>query len=153
MEWKTRQHDDVLGLHDALLDHGCAPGEPESIMIGEARLPAVDVELPVGVSLRTVSGDADVRALCGMLDEAFGEQVSQRMAEALLHRLSLRDGMELWVAEADGEMVAAGRMEPVAGSPFAGVWGGATLPQWRGRGLYRALTAARATTPYEWHRP
>ena len=52
--------------------------------------------------------------------------------------------MELWVAEADGEMVAAGRLEPVAGTQFAGLWGGATLPDWRGRGLYRALTAARA---------
>jgi hypothetical protein len=66
------------------------------------------------------------------------------MADALLHRLSLDDGMELWVAEADGGMVAAGRLEPVPGSEFAGVWGGATLPRWRGRGLYRALTAARA---------
>ena len=144
VEWKTRQHDDAPGLHDALVDHGFVPGEPESIMIGEARLRAVDVELPPGVTLRTVTQDADVRAMCLMLDEAFGEQVSERIADALIHRLSLRDGMELWVAEADGEMVAGGRMEPVAGSPFAGVWGGATLPAWRGRGLYRALTAARA---------
>ena len=113
-------------------------------MIGEARRLAVDVPLPDGVTLRTVTGDADVRAMCLMLDEAFGEQVSARMADALLHRLSLDDGMELWVAEADGEMVAAGRLEPVAGTEFAGVWGGATLPRWRGRGLYRALTAARA---------
>ena len=144
VEWKTRQHDDAPGLHDALVDHGFEPGEPESIMIGEARRLAVDVPLPDGVTLRTVTGDADVRAMCLMLDEAFGEQVSARMADALLHRLSLDDGMELWVAEADGEMVAAGRLEPVAGTEFAGVWGGATLPRWRGRGLYRALTAARA---------
>ena len=27
---------------------------------------------------------------------------------------------------------------------FAGLWGGATLEQWRGRGIYRALVAARA---------
>ena len=26
----------------------------------------------------------------------------------------------------------------------AGLWGGATREQWRGRGIYRALTAARA---------
>jgi GNAT superfamily N-acetyltransferase len=58
--------------------------------------------------------------------------------------LALRDGMELWVAEAEDEMVAAGRLEPVAGTQFAGLWGGATLPSWRGRGIYRALTAARA---------
>src|SRR5262249_33485517 len=54
------------------------------------------------------------------------------------------DGMELWVAEAGGEIVSAGRLDPVAGTEFAGIWGGATRPEWRRRGIYRALTAARA---------
>lgn len=144
VEWKTRGHDDAPGLHDALVDHGFEPQEPESIMVGEARLLAVDVPLPEGVSLRTVTGEADVRTMCAMQDEAFGDPASERFAEALLRRLSLPDGMELWVAEADGAMVAAGRLEPVAGTQFAGLWGGATLPRWRGRGIYRALTAARA---------
>lgn len=40
-------------------------------------------------------------------------------------------------------MVSAGRLEPVVGSDFAGIWGGATLEPWRGRGIYRALTAAQ----------
>lgn len=53
---------------------------------------------------------------------------------------------ELWVAEANGEIISAGRIDPVAGTEFAGIWGGATLPKWRGRGIYRALTAARART-------
>ena len=128
IEWKTRGHDDAPGLHDALVDHHFEPQEPESIMVGEARLLAVDVPLPDGVSLRAVTAEADVRAMCVMQDEAFGDAVAERFAESLLRRLSLRDGMELWVAEADGEMVAAGRLEPVAGTQFAGLWGGATLP-------------------------
>ena len=52
--------------------------------------------------------------------------------------------MELWVAEADGEIVSSGRLEPVPATEFAGIWGGATRAEWRGRGIYRALTAARA---------
>jgi hypothetical protein len=52
--------------------------------------------------------------------------------------------MELWVAEAEGRIVSAGRLDPVPDSDFAGIWGGATLVVWRGRGIYRALTAARA---------
>ena len=144
VEWKTRGHDDAPGLHDALVEHGFERQEPESIMVGETRLLAVDVPLPAGVSLRVVTDESDVRAMCVMQDEAFGDAVSERIAEALLRRLELRDGMELWVAEAEGEMVAAGRLEPVAGTRFAGLWGGATLPRWRGRGIYRALTAARA---------
>ena len=48
------------------------------------------------------------------------------------------------MAEAGGHVVAAGRLEPVPGTDFAGIWGGSTLEEWRGRGIYRALTAARA---------
>jgi predicted GNAT family acetyltransferase len=32
----------------------------------------------------------------------------------------------------------------VPGTRFAGIWGGSTRPEWRGRGIYRALTAERA---------
>ena len=31
-----------------------------------------------------------------------------------------------------------------AGTEFGTLWGGATLPEWRGRGIYRALVAERA---------
>ena len=144
VEWKTRGHDHAPGLHEALLEHGYVADEPESIMLGEARLLAVDVALPDGVTLRRVTGEADVRAMCDMQDEAFGDSADGHMADALLGRLALDDGMELWVAEAEGRFVSAGRLEPVHGTDFAGIWGGATRVEWRGRGIYRALTAARA---------
>jgi predicted GNAT family acetyltransferase len=79
-----------------------------------------------------------------MQEEVFGGEHAEEMAEALLQRLRSDDGMELWVAEAGGQIVSAGRLEPVPGTDFAGIWGGATRPEWRGRGSYRALTAARA---------
>lgn len=144
VEWKTRAHDRAPGLHQALVDHGFHPHEPETIMVGEAALLDVEVALPSSVRLRRAHSETDVRAMCAMQDVAFGDPVSDRMADAVLARLARADGMELWVAEAAGEIVGAGRLEPVAGSDFAGIWGGAVLPGWRGRGIYRALTAARA---------
>ncbi|SDT14195.1 hypothetical protein SAMN04488543_3138 [Friedmanniella luteola] len=144
VEWKTRGHDQAPGLHDALLEHGFRPEEPESIMVGAAELLAVDVTLPVGATLRRVSTEADVRAASAVQDLAFGDPVSDERAGDLLRRLDLDDELELWVAEVEGRVVSAGRLEPVPGSEFAGLWGGATLAGWRGRGLYRALTAARA---------
>lgn len=144
VEWKTRGHDHAPGLHEALVEGGFAAGVPESIMLGEASALAVDVALPEGVTLRTVVDDGDVRAMSAMADEAFGDPASGDTADALLRRLSRRDGMELWVAEVHEQMVGAGRLEPVPGTDFAGIWGGATLEEWRGRGIYRALTAARA---------
>ena len=35
-------------------------------------------------------------------------------------------------------------MEFRSGTDFAGLWGGATLPAWRGRGVFRSLVAHRA---------
>lgn len=144
IEWKTRGHDTAPGLHDALLENGFIPDEPESIMIGEATALAIDVPLTDGVTLRRVTAESDVRAMSAMQDEVFGDPVSDDMANALLRRLSTGDGMELWVAEAESRIVTAGRLEPVPGTEFAGIWGGATREDWRGRGIYRALTAARA---------
>jgi len=144
VEWKTRGHDVAPGLHEALVENGFLPGEPESIMIGEAGLLAVDVPLPAGVTLRRVTSETDVRAMCTMASVVFADDLADEMTAALLHRLALHDGMELWVAEAGDHIVSAGRLEPVAGTDFAGIWGGATVPEWRHRGIYRALTAARA---------
>lgn len=144
VEWKTRGHDRAPGLHEALLAVGFTADERESIMIGDARMLDVDVDLPDGVSLRRITREGDVREMSAMADEAFGETPSREMADALLRRLSLNDGMELWVAETEGRVISAGRLEPVPGTEFAGIWGGATRPEWRSRGIYRALTAARA---------
>lgn len=144
LEWKTRGHDRAPGLHDALVEHGFVPADQESIMIGEAAALAVDVPLPGGVTLRRVTAEADVRAMCAMQDEVFGAPPSDETANAVLRRQALDDGMELWVAEAAGEIVSAGRLEPVPGTDFAGIWGGCTRQEWRGRGIYRALTSARA---------
>jgi ribosomal protein S18 acetylase RimI-like enzyme len=141
VEWKTRGHDRAPGLHEALLANGFVQEEAESIMIGEASLLAVDVTLPEGVHLRRVTSEPDVHALARMQEDLFG---GGRVADALLRRLGCGDGMELWVAEAGGGIVSCGRLEPVEDTEFAGIWGGATRPEWRRRGIYRALTAARA---------
>ena len=147
VEWKTRGHDEVPGLHEALLDAGFIAAEPESIMVGEARRLDVDVPLPTGVTLRRITQEGDVRAMLAMQAEVFGDGAARAegMACELLDRLAHGDdGLQLWVAEADGRIVSAGRLDPVAGTDFAGIWGGATRPEWRGRGIYRALTAVRA---------
>jgi hypothetical protein len=144
VEWKTRGHDHAPGLHDALVENGFIPDDPESIMIGAAQDLVVNVPLPADVVLRRVAREPDVRAMTRMQAEVFGDPDSDEVSDALLHRLSLGDEMELWVAEVEGQIVSAGRLDPVPGTEFAGIWGGATREEWRRRGIYRALTAARA---------
>jgi GNAT superfamily N-acetyltransferase len=153
-EWKTRGHDEPADLGRRLRAAGLQPQPVETVMIGEASLLAVDVALPAGVVVRRLGDDADrdlvsdVEAALDMQAAVFGSAAgltAQGQARLLQQH---PDRVELWVAETrvGGEpvVVTAGRLERVPGTEFAGIWGGATLPEWRGRGIYRALTAARA---------
>ncbi|MBO0979821.1 GNAT family N-acetyltransferase [Microbacterium sp. SD291] len=144
VEWKTRGHDRVPGLHDALVAHGFVPEETESIMIGEAALLATDIALPDGVGIRRARTDEEVLAMEEMQGVVFEDPDWRARAETTMRRIREDDTVELWIAVAAGAVVSAGRLEPVAGTEFAGLWGGATLPEWRGLGIYRALTAERA---------
>lgn len=45
---------------------------------------------------------------------------------------------------AGGSPVAGGRVDFHPGTEFASLWGGCTLPEWRGRGVFRALVTHRA---------
>jgi GNAT superfamily N-acetyltransferase len=57
--------------------------------------------------------------------------------------------MRVYVAEADGQQVSAAWIRFVPGTDFAGLWGGATLKEYRGRGIYKALVAVRAADAIE----
>lgn len=146
-EWKTRGHDGVPALDGLLRKHRFVPEDVESVMVGEAIAIATDVPVPEGVSLRSVTSREDVAAMVGMQAGVFGDpETIEERVDSTLHRLNdpKAPGVELWVAEAEGRLISAGRIDPVPNTDFAGIWGGATVPEWRGRGIYRALTAKRA---------
>ncbi|WP_353648485.1 GNAT family N-acetyltransferase [Nakamurella sp. A5-74] len=145
VEWKTRGHDHAPGLEDALLENGFRPEATESILIGEVAVLADEVALPTGVTVRRTTAEDEIRAMNAMQAEVFDDQ--DWTPDAPLPATS--GGIEYWVAEVAGQIVSAGRLEPVPGTDFAGLWGGATRPEWRGRGIYRALTAARARSALE----
>ena len=77
-------------------------------------------------------------------ERVFGVDGS-RLHRALLAQLrEAPERSSMVLALAGDEPVCAARMELPAGSEFASLWGGGTLPGWRGRGIYRALIAYRA---------
>ena len=147
-EWKTRGHDAPVDLDHHLVAAGFVAADPETVMIGETAVLARMVGEPSGVVIRRAgdTGDLveDVRAIGVLHREVFGPD-SPNMDEQLLAAIAADPaGNELWLAEAGGRVVAAGRLVRVRGGRFAGLFGGATDPEWRHAGIYRALTAARA---------
>lgn len=142
-EWKTRTHDDAPGLEDALSAAGFVPEKAESVMLGEATA-LIGTDPPPGVTVRQLTAPEDMRAALEMQDRVFGGAPrADSMLSSILRQQADGKPVELWAAEVDGRIVSAGRIDPIAATTFAGIWGGATLPEYRGRGIYRALTSAR----------
>ena len=149
-EWKSRGHDLPADLGERLVAHGLVAEPVETVMIGEAALLAVEVPLedtPDGpvVVRRLEPGPGAVGDLTRMLDaqeSVFGTGRGPSVDSSLVELES--GASEFWVAEVGDRVVSGGRLTPVDGTEFAGIWGGSTLPDFRGRGIYRALVAARA---------
>lgn len=145
LEWKTRSHDTPADLTERLRAAGFVPEERETVLIGRAAEMAVgEPALPAGVTLRRVTADADMRRVAAMESKVWGQDWSW-LAEDLVGRVAAApDEIAVYVAEADGEVVSAAWLVFRAGTEFASLWGGSTLTEWRGRGIYRALVAVRA---------
>jgi GNAT superfamily N-acetyltransferase len=140
-EWKVYGHDGPAGLEPALAAAGLAPQEAETLMALDLEAVALDDAPPPGVTIRRVRDAEGVSDYAAASARAFGRDETQR-AGTFLCRLA-DPQLGLYVAYEAGEPIAAGRLELNEGRPFAGLWGGGTAPERRGRGVYRALVAAR----------
>jgi ribosomal protein S18 acetylase RimI-like enzyme len=145
-EWKHYSYDAPTDLPARLLAMGLEPAPAEALLVADiTRLDGAALDVaPVDVRLEPVVDDGGVAALRQVHDQVFGGD-HRRAAAALRRALAERpDTVAAVVAMADGVPVAASRMELHTGTEFASLWGGGTLPQWRGRGIFRAMVAHRA---------
>ncbi|MFI6152823.1 GNAT family N-acetyltransferase [Kitasatospora sp. NPDC051170] len=143
-EWKTYTHDRPADLGERLLAAGFTPEDEEAVMVADVHELPTDAALPEGVRLRPVTDEAGLDLLIQAAEEAFGVPKLQ-LRRRLLDQLEQgSETVSMVVAMAGERPVCSARMEFVPGTEFAGLWGGGTVPEWRGRGIYRALVAHRA---------
>ncbi|WP_329248480.1 GNAT family N-acetyltransferase [Actinoallomurus sp. NBC_01490] len=139
-EWKHYSYDQPDDLRERLVAAGLTPGEDETLLVGTIAELDLAVRPPAGVELRAVRDRHDLDALVAVHDEVFGgHHASGPLAAALADGTAA--AVIAWAGEAP---VSAARVEFYPGTEFAGLWGGGTLPAWRGRGVFRSLVAHRA---------
>ena len=126
--WRPDDYDDVqplvARLRERLLAAGLEPDDEETVVVAEA---ASIPPPPDDVELRLVTDE-----FVDLAGDVFGA------------RFDLPEKAVAVVAVVDGKAVSGGRVDLEEGVEFAGLFGGVTLPEYRGRGLYRATVAKRA---------
>jgi GNAT superfamily N-acetyltransferase len=141
-EWKLHGHDQPADLPERLRAHGFVPEPQETLLIARvADLPSTPVP-PPGVVVRELSagelGRLDDWEKVAWVDQEVG--IAERLAGVMS---ADPEGIRVVVAEAGQEIACACWLRFEGDTEFATLWGGATVPEWRLRGIYKATVAYR----------
>lgn len=143
VEWKVYAHDRPADLLDRLKRAGFAIGPREAVLVYDLAQPFAWPIGP-GTAVRRVDQPEEIGSFRELAEAIFAKDytyTATELAAALAAGSTQHRG---YVAYAGDIPVSIGRLYTHPQSWFAGLYGGGTLPAWRGRGHYRALIAARA---------
>jgi len=149
VEWKTRSHDVPADLPQRLEHAGFVAQEREAVLVGRTDDLLNSRPLPPEVEIRETRDHDDIVAMADMLSEVWGEDYSWFIDDLDAQIAADPENIVVFVAEANGRIISGARIEFTPGSDFAGLWGGSTAPDWRGKGIYGAIAAARAQRAHQ----
>ena len=150
-EWKLHGHDRPVDLPQRLLAAGFVPEETETVVIAPLAEVASEPRLPEGVTLREATSRADFVRIAGLEQAVWGDHGQETWLVEMLESERAVDpnAITIVVAEAGATVVCAAWIRFEGATGFATLWGGATLTEWRRRGIYRATVAYRANLAAE----
>jgi hypothetical protein len=143
-EWKLHGHDRPKDLPQRLRAAGFVPEDTETIVIAPVADIAGEARLPDGVLLREVTSRFDLERIAALEQAVWGDQQSWLVDMLESERTVDPDALTIVLAEAGATVACAAWIRFERDTEFATLWGGATLPKWRRRGIYRATVAYRA---------
>lgn len=142
-EWKVYSHDQPADLLDRLKRAGFAVGPHEAVLVYDLAQPFAWPIEP-GSTVQRVDRPDQIAVFRQLAEAIFAKDytfTATELAAALAAGSTQHRG---YIAYAGDIPVSVGRLYTHPQSWFAGLYGGGTLPAWRGQGHYRALIAARA---------
>lgn len=142
--WDLFSHDQPADLLERLAAHDFEPEEePGAVMVLDMADAPEMLFSATGAGVRRIERREQLAEVIPVLEAVWGDSfawVDERLGENLL----IPGYLSVYVAEVDDRPAACAWIYFYPGSHFAGLYGGATLPEFRDRGLYSALLAARA---------
>jgi GNAT superfamily N-acetyltransferase len=147
-EWKVYNYDTPSDLKAQLVARGFEAGEAEAVLALDLQEAPPALLTPVTHDVRRITHPDKINDILAVQEEVWQEDLTwlaRRLAEGLRHA---PEHLSLYAAYVEGVPVSSAWIEFYKHSQFAALWGGSTLPDYRKRGLYLALLAARTQEAY-----
>jgi GNAT superfamily N-acetyltransferase len=143
-EWKHFSHDRPLDLPARLTAAGFEAAAPESFVVLDLSQEIVP-PVPNGIEIRRLEDPAAFDAITAVNGAVYGDADHASWLARVIRdeKRADPDGISVFAAFADEAPVSVGWMRYRRGDAFGSLWGGATLAEYRGRGIYTVLVAER----------
>jgi GNAT superfamily N-acetyltransferase len=143
-EWKVYRHDEPLGMKDRLASRGFFVGDMEAVMVLDLADAPAWIDQTDTSAIVPVKTDDDLRQYQKAAEHVFNKDYSFTTRELQMHLHRQSTEHRGYLATVLGAAVGVARLYTHPDSHFGGLYGGGILPNYRRRGFYRALIAARA---------
>ncbi len=143
-QWIVYHHDQPANLQQLLTSAGFRTDASEVVVVA----PAADIaaiETPGACEIQRLTSPGELEPLLQVQDAVWGGQYQDFVVRWL--GTLLRDHLDqccIVVARKDGQPAGAAWCTLFPHSPFAPLFGGSVVSEFRGQGIYRAMVAARA---------
>jgi GNAT superfamily N-acetyltransferase len=143
-EWKVYGHDRPDDLQDRLRARGLIEEDLESLLVLDLESAPDQFWKQPGENIRRITDPEELKVIGQIQAEVWGESFDSLMDALRIELEETPQALSVFLAEADGRPVSCAWIRYYDGRTFAELYGGSTLEDFRGKGLYTALVAARA---------
>lgn len=141
-DWKIYDYDQPPDLRDRLLRHGFEPDEPGAVMVLDLQQAPADLLRPVTADIRILTRKEQLKDVI-RVEEKVWDGSFDWIYERMGAHLAIPGYLSIHTAYLDDVPVSTGWTYFYPNSAFAGLWGGSTVPAFRGQGFYTAILSTR----------
>ncbi|EJN6829730.1 GNAT family N-acetyltransferase [Vibrio cidicii] len=140
-EWKTYSTDNPSNIGEVLLANGFEEQDPESFMVLDLSKSANDYFDESQIT--EVSDSKGIRDAIRVQEQVWGGDLDWQYNNLMSLKQYSPDSVFIYVVYVKDRPVTSAWLTFNGSSPFAGIWGGSTIEEFRGNGYYTLLLNKR----------
>jgi hypothetical protein len=148
-EWKVFDYDQPSDLKERLQKKGFTLEKSEALMISDLTEANQLLDIQVLPEVKRLTTELEIWDIIKLEEEVWNENYHDLGQRLVRDFNDSSTNLSLYGAYVDGKIASAAWLYLHEGTPFASLWGGSTLADYRKRGYYSSLLAIRARVASE----